>query len=252
MNSKQLILFTLSILIILYVVLQVHNERQSVNIFVINLDRSYMRKYSITAQMILHGMQFNRFSAINGSSYNFNKGEQKLLSGILNESDEILSGGKNKTSEEIEKTRRGVMACALSHITLWKQNIGLGPILILEDDVILYLNFKKYLNIALQEIWQYDPDWHILWISGEDPGSREVVSRFYGRSIYRMDPPEYIGQGAMGYILSNKGIQHFTQQLEERGCFCGIDIFLLKALDIRHSYGTYKPLVFADFFNSTL
>ena len=245
-------LITICIVVILYLVLQIHNERQLVRVFVINLDRSYMRKYSITAQMMLNGMQFNRFSAINGSIYKFDDNEKHLLSGILHEDNVIMTGDKNKTIEEIEKKRRGVMACALSHITVWKQNVGLGPVLILEDDVILYPNFKKHVNTSLKKIEHYDPDWHILWISGKDPGAREVVSRFDGRSIYKMDPPEYIGQGAMGYILSNKGLEYFTRQLEEKGCFCGVDIFLLKTLDIQHSYGMYKPLVFAEFFNSTI
>jgi GR25 family glycosyltransferase involved in LPS biosynthesis len=202
--------------------------------------------------MYLHGIDFNIFTAVNGSSYNFNNKERQLFSGIINEKAEVIARNKYQTDSEIEQTRNNVMACALSHISIWKENIGLGPLLILEDDMIFYPNLKNNINTALKIIEQYDSDWHILWISSGDPGNREKVSNFNGRFIYRMDPPEYIGQGAMGYILSNKGIEYFTRQLEEKGCFCGVDIFLLKTLDIRHAYGIYKPLIFAELFDSTI
>ena len=211
-----------------------------------------MRKCSISIQMYLHGLDFNIFRAVNGSSYNFNDKERELFSGIIYEKAEVIARNKYNTDIEIEKTRKNVMACALSHISIWKQNINKGPVLILEDDMIFYPNLKKNINTALKIIEEYDSDWHILWISSGDPDNREIVNRFGTRFIYKMDPPEYIGQGAMGYILSNKGIEYFTRQLEEKGCFCGVDIFLLKTLDIRHAYGIYKPLIFAELFDSTI
>jgi GR25 family glycosyltransferase involved in LPS biosynthesis len=202
--------------------------------------------------MYLHGITFNRFSAVNGSKHIFSDKEIKLLNGIVIEDPNVISRDKNNSPERIEQIRKNVMACALSHISIWKNNIGNGPVLTLEDDVIFYNNFKKHVNKALDEINNYDPDWHILWISSGDPGNREIVKRFNGRYIYKMDPPDYNGQGAMGYILSNKGIEYFTEYLDKNGCCCGIDIFLLKALDIRHAYGIYTPLVFAGVFESTL
>jgi|Laugrespbdmm15sn_2_1035079.scaffolds.fasta_scaffold01326_4 GR25 family glycosyltransferase involved in LPS biosynthesis len=252
MHIRQILLFTTLSFILVYIMIYRYNEEQLVKVFVINLDRSYMRKYSIIIQMYLHGINFNIFNAVNGSTYIFNDEERQLFSGIINEKREVIARNKNQTISEIEQMRNNVMACALSHISIWKKNIGLGPLLILEDDMIFYPNLNQNINTALKIIEQYDPDWHILWISSGDPGDREIISSFGTRFIYKMDPPDYIGQGAMGYILSNKGIKHFTRQLEEKGCFCGVDIFLLKTLDIRHAYGIYKPLIFAEFFDSTI
>lgn len=252
MSTKKFLLIILTISILILIWLQITNEKQAVKIFVINLDRSYMRRYSITAQMYLHGMNMKRISAVNGSTYIFNHEEKKLFSGIINEHANVLSNGKKLTSKQIEQKRKNVMACALSHINIWRNNIGNGPVLTLEDDIILYPNFKNNLNTALKLIEDYDPDWHILWISSGDPGNREIIRRFDRRFIYRMDPAEYNGQGAMGYVLSNKGLEYFVRQLDEKGCFCGLDIFLLNTLDIHHAYGIYKPLIFAEFFDSTI
>ena len=252
MKIQHSLLFIIIILILSYIVLHIYNEEQIVKVFIINLKRSYMRKYSSSVQMYIHGIDFGIFSAVDGSSYNFNDKEIQLFSGIINEKDEVMSANKDNSKSQIEQRRKNVMACALSHITLWKQNINKGPVLILEDDMIFYPNLKKNIHIALKIIEEYDSDWHILWISSGDPGNREIVSRFGTRFIYKMDPPEYIGQGAMGYILSNKGIEYFTRKLEERGCYCGIDIYMINTLDIRHSYGIYKPLIFAELFDSTI
>lgn len=252
MHIRQSLLFIIILLVLLYIILEIQNNEQLVEVFVINLNRSYMRKYSISTQLYLHRIEFNIVSAVNGSTHNFNDKEKHLLSGIINEKSEVVARNKTQTHIEIERVRNNVMACALSHIKIWKENIGRGPILILEDDMIFYPNLKNNINTSLKIMEDYDSDWHVLWISSGDPGDREIVGKFGGRYIYKMDPPEYIGQGAMGYILSNKGIDYFTRQLEEKGCFCGVDIFLLKTLDIRHAYGIYTPLIFAEFFNSTI
>jgi GR25 family glycosyltransferase involved in LPS biosynthesis len=252
MINKNALLISIVVVLILYILLQLAYKQQEINVFIINLDRSHMRKYNITAQLYLHGLEFNRFNAIDGRNYTFNEKEKTLFSGIINENKEIIANGKTITDEEIEQKRKNIMSCALSHILIWKQNIDNGPVLILEDDIIFTSYFKQKLINGFKLIEEYDPNWHILWISSGDPGNREIITTFGNHSIYRMNPPEYNGQGAMGYILSNKGLEYFTKKLEEKGCEHGIDIFLLKYLDIHHSYGIYKPLVSEGVFNSTI
>jgi hypothetical protein len=53
-------------------------------------------------------------------------------------------------------------------------------------------------------------------------------------------------------MISEKGVRHFLRVLKEKGCFAGIDIFLLKTLDINHAYGIHKPLVTSGLFSSTI
>ena len=77
MINKNFLLISILILVIVYILLQLHYEQQ-VNVFVINLDRSYMRNLSITAQLYLHGIEFNRFSAIDGRKYTFSEKEKEL------------------------------------------------------------------------------------------------------------------------------------------------------------------------------
>jgi hypothetical protein len=67
-----------------------------------------------------------------------------------------------------------------------------------------------------------------------------------------MNPPEYIGQGTVAYMISEKGVTHFLRSLKEKGCFAGIDYFLLNSLDINHAYGIHTPLVTSGLFSSTI
>jgi hypothetical protein len=97
-----------------------------------------------------------------------------------------------------------------------------------------------------------DPNWHIIWVSGGDPGDREVVATIGTREIYRMDPPEYIGQGTVGYILSKRGLEYFVDDLNKNGCSAGIDIHLLNTLDTRHAYGVNRSLIGTGLFTSSI
>jgi GR25 family glycosyltransferase involved in LPS biosynthesis len=165
-----------------------------------------------------------------------------MFSGLINDKKEKISGQKLKN----------VMSCALSHINIWKENLDNGPVLILEDDVIIYPKFKFNVISIINTINNIDPEWHIIWVSGGDPGDREVVTAVNNLNIYRMNPPEYIGQGSIGYILSNKGLNYFVDNLHKNGCSNGIDIHLLKTLDVKHAYGIHKSLVGSGIFSSSI
>jgi len=151
-----------------------------------------------------------------------------------------------------EQKLKNVMSCALSHINIWKKNVGNGPILILEDDLIIYPQFKYQINNVIYTMDNLDPNWHIIWVSGGDPGDREVVATIGAKEIYRMDPPEYIGQGTVGYILSKRGLEYFVDDLNKNGCSAGIDIHLLKTLDTDHAYGVNSSLIGTGLFTSSI
>jgi GR25 family glycosyltransferase involved in LPS biosynthesis len=232
-----LILIIILSLIILH---QVSYNSPFLETRVINLDRSYDRLLSTSLQLFINGVQFKRHSAVDGKKYEYSDYELKMFSGILND------------PKINEKKRRNVMACALSHIQVWNSNINNGPILIFEDDIIIYPGIKNNVNRTISIMNQLDPAWHLIWVSGNDPGNKEVVASFGSHNIYRMNPPEYIGQGTVGYILSELGINYFLNKINNNGCPGAIDYIMIKNLDINHSYGIHKSLVGSGLFKSTI
>lgn len=232
----------LIVIIILAIVIlhQVSYNSPFLEIRVINLDRSYDRLLVTSLQLFINCLQFKRHSAVDGKKYKYSDYELKMFSGILND----LKLEENK--------QRNVMACALSHIQVWNDSVNNGPILVLEDDIIIYPKIKDNVNMAIRIMNELDSEWHIIWISGGDPGNREVVSSFGSHNIYRMNPPKYIGQGTVGYILSELGLNYFLNKINQNGCPGGIDMVMLKYLDINHSYGIHKPLVGSGLFKSTI
>jgi GR25 family glycosyltransferase involved in LPS biosynthesis len=230
--------------IVLLIVCLFQNEYTSpfITTVMINLDRSYMRRISTSTQLYLNRVNFERHSAVDGLNYIFTEDEILLFSELKRDNEKKLKPQKLKN----------VMSCALSHIQVWKQYSNQGPILIMEDDICIYPKYKYNISSALSTIQTIDPEWDIIWVSGGDPGNREVVAEFNSHTIYRMNPPEYIGQGTVAYMISEKGVRHFLRVLKEKGCFAGIDIFLLKTLDVKHAYGIHKPLVTSGLFSSTI
>jgi GR25 family glycosyltransferase involved in LPS biosynthesis len=230
------------IIVALLILFQLEYTRPFISTNVINLDRSPERLYCTSIQLFLNTVPFNRYTAIDGKSYVFTQDELNMFSGLIEDR-------KDKISEQKLKN---VMSCALSHINIWKRNVGNGPILILEDDLIIYPRFKYHVNHIIYTMDNLDPNWHIIWVSGGDPGDREVVATIGAREIYRMDPPEYIGQGTVGYILSKRGLEYFVDNLNKNGCSAGIDIHLLKTLDTDHAYGVNSSLIGTGLFTSSI
>jgi GR25 family glycosyltransferase involved in LPS biosynthesis len=207
----------------------------------------------MSAQCDLHGIPFERFSAIDGAKHNFTDEEKQMFFGIISKQPGCITKypidevnrlyNKRKLDPEFKKTKN-IMACVLSHINVWRKFKNTKePVFILEDDSIFDFQIRQNITECLNNINVVDPDWHIIWMSGGEPGDREVVASWGLYDIFRMDPPEYIGQGAVGYILSPKGILHFLNQLDSYGCPYASDWFLIKYLDVNHAYGVHQPIV---------
>jgi len=219
----------------------------------INLDRSPDRLFFMSAQCDLHGLPFERFSAIDGAKHNFTDEEKQMLFGIISQQPGSITKypieevnrlyNKRNLEPEFKKTK-GMMACALSHIQIWKKFKNTKePIFILEDDSIIDPQIRQNVTECLNTLYALDPDWHIIWMSGGNPGDREVVASWGLYDIFRMDPPDYIGQGTVGYILSPKGLQYFLNELNSYGCSYASDAFLINHLDVNHAYGVHQPLL---------
>lgn len=225
---------------------------------IINLKRSPDRLQRMTIQCYAYGVPFIQHPAVDGNIYTFSDEDKKLLFGLAVQRQEKIRVQKFKhtseeqielyksweTQESYKKTKR-IMACSLSHIQVWKkyQYTSDPYIMVLEDDGILDSHIRQHVNTCVRNLNSFDPDWHIVWISGKDPKDREQVLYWNYYNVYRMNPPEYVGQGAGGYILSRKGLKHFLDVLEKDGCADAADYFLIRQLDKQHSYGVHPPLV---------
>ena len=230
---------------------------------IINLDRSPDRMLVMSIQCFLYGIPYKRWAAIDGATYKFTEEEKSMLFGIASDEPglktkysktEIDSLFAKRESEPGFKKTKKIMACALSHIQVWKSYKHTNePVLIMEDDTILDPHLRQDIKDCLDMLESVDPDWHIIWISGGKPGDRERVGFWNSHDIYRMDPPEYIGQGTVGYILSPKGIEFFLNKLNLHGCSYASDTFLFEHLDVKHAYGTTPALISSGgIFNSTI
>ena len=104
---------------------------------VINLKKRYDRKEKMISQFKKHKIDnYNFFEAIDGNN--------------IIESIEL----KKMFEGNDFNYRKGVIGCALSHITLWKQlvnDIQNDFYVILEDDVTLLPDFKEILNITINK-----------------------------------------------------------------------------------------------------
>ena len=254
---KSLGLFILIGLLVLILQLSRHaSSFMPVN--VINLTRSTNRLQNMTLQCYAYGIPFIRHPAVDGNTYNFTDKDKEMLFGLALQRQKNIKIQKFKhTSEEqlalytgwekeksYKKTKR-IMACSLSHIQIWmKYKHAIDPyIMILEDDGIIQSNIRQHVNTCIRALDAFDPEWHIVWLSGKDPKDREQVLHWNYYNVYRMDPPDYVGQGAGAYILSRKGLQHFLDVLDKNGCADAADYFLFKTLVVKHSYGVHPPLV---------
>lgn len=150
-----------------------------------------------------------------------------------------------------KKTKR-LVSCSLSHIQVWNRyrNTKDPYSMILEDDGKLKRSIRNDVAACVEHLDAFDPDWHIVWLSGKDPENRERILTWDSYTIYRMDPPKYIGQGAGAYVLSRKGIDHFLKAVDKDGCKYVADFLLFNTLDVRHAYGVHEPIV--DIHSSTM
>jgi GR25 family glycosyltransferase involved in LPS biosynthesis len=124
------------IIVALIILFQLEYTRPFISTNIINLDRSPERLYCTSIQLFLNAVPFNRYTAIDGKSYVFTQDELNMFSGLI----------EDRKDKIPEQKLKNVMSCALSHINIWKRNVGNGPILILEDDLIIYPRFKYQIN----------------------------------------------------------------------------------------------------------
>jgi glycosyl transferase, family 25 len=116
------------------------------HVCLINLDRSPERLAEFRANNVHLSEDFTRLSAVDG---------QKLDLGVL-------QGAGLVTSDILKTYSTNELACAMSHIALWKRGLASGEIItIAEDDAIFHQEFQRH---AVEVIAKLPTDWDIiLW-----------------------------------------------------------------------------------------
>jgi GR25 family glycosyltransferase involved in LPS biosynthesis len=102
-------------------------------VYVINLDKDKKRMENMHAQLTKYNIQYERFSAVQGSSV---------------KNSPLLTAYCNSFCTE------GMKGCAISHKTLWNRAVekGYKSILILEDDAVLSDDFDTKLKNAWYQV----------------------------------------------------------------------------------------------------
>ena len=167
-------------------------------VYVINLDRATTRMQYMAQELGREGLDFVRFSAVDG---------HKVAKSSLRGTD-------------IDRTctvacTPGVIGCALSHLDVWRlcAREGHGAALIMEDDVVMYPNFKERLDQALSAVPE-DYDVLLLGHHRADGTTTGGIMASVARKPRRVNdtivvPPMFYGMHC--YVVSSKGARILAQ-----------------------------------------
>jgi GR25 family glycosyltransferase involved in LPS biosynthesis len=237
---------------VIIIILAIRPNYPFIPTVMINLDRSPDRLFFMSAQCDLHGIPFERFSAIDGAKHTFTDEELQMFYGIMSKEPGLTTKYTKEEARQLFITRdsdlafkktKNIMACALSHIHVWRRFKDTKvPLFVLEDDSVLNPQLRQNITECLNEIHVIDPEWHIIWMSGGEHGDREVVGGWGLYDIIKLDPPD-MKQTTAGYILSPKGLRYFLRKLNLYGCSYASDSFLINHLDTQHAYAINTPLL---------
>jgi GR25 family glycosyltransferase involved in LPS biosynthesis len=152
--------------------------------------------------------------------------------------------------------RKGVMACALSHISLWMKLVADKPdiqsYLILEDDAVLAPECIPLLtHINDHKLLPADCD--VLYLGGILPPNKErfpfavervndCIGRVKENTLFSETPSRYFHFCAYSYILRRSGAEKLCAMLKERGCWAPADHLLCNSHQELNLYCT-TPLV---------
>ena len=151
---------------------------------------------------------------------------------------------------------RGVVACALSHISLWMKLVAdrsdIQSYLILEDDAVLDKEALPLLNyINERELMPADCD--VLYLGGILPPNKEgfasviepvneCIGRVKENTLFSSSPSRYFHFCAYSYILRRSGAKKLCDRLAREGCWAAADHLLCNSHGELNIYFT-TPLV---------
>ena len=242
--------FQLLLVLVVSIILFLHSARflrPWIPTEVINLDRSPGRMMITKLQAILYGIPVERHPAIDGNAVEF---PDEFVDAYF--SNENWKRRYVERHKDPKKTNR-VMACAVSHFSIWEKfyDAKAAYVFVLEDDLVLEPQHRQKVNAVVNGLNTYDPDWHIVWFSGNHKSTdTNPAFTIPGHTVCHFNNN---GGGGGAYLLSQKGLEHFVTILRTQGCHDASDEFLWKHLQVEHSYNVHKPIChFTDAISSTI
>ncbi len=127
--------------------------------------------------------------------------------------------------------RRGIVACALSHIEQWRSVAAeaRGVHLILEDDAILADGFPQHLA-AVRERLRHDHPGADVILLGHLTADELVSDDRPAGGLRPLPAAGYVG-GLFAYLLTPRGARRLLGIVERDGIQNGIDVFLARKAD---------------------
>jgi GR25 family glycosyltransferase involved in LPS biosynthesis/tetratricopeptide (TPR) repeat protein len=145
-------------------------------------------------------------------------------------------------------SRKGVIGCALSHYTLWKQLVASDSeyYTIFEDDIKLCDGFKAKWEHASSKENLAGTDISFLGYHVREVNKSEILKSLDSSSGYRrvLDSNIYIG-GFYAYIITRAGAKKMLDYIDKNGIKHGID-YLVKVVPAFVSYNCQPHIVFSD------
>lgn len=225
---------------------QFHKPRQEYKLFyiVVNLDTRQDRWNKMLQQIqqekeYIQGSEkfvVNRFSAING--YKLHPTRQ--LEQLFNDND--------------YRYRRGIIGCALSHMTLYCSIPQQSIYIIMEDDVVWVPNFRHKVECVVDSLKQQD--WDILFIGHHLYPQHQTDKT---RDLYRIPKCEkwsksmsftYSVGGTIGYIIKTSSATKILKYIQENGMTNAIDTMLQRMCDELDVYYCDTHLVYSEYVQS--
>ena len=168
---------------------------------IINLNRSKDRLSYMSRQCYEYCLPFVRHPAVDGNTHEFTDEEIDLIFELAHNKykkmkmhhrsmftveEKVAQFDIWNKDPEFKKTKR-LASCSLSHIQVWNMyRTTKDPyIMILEDDSKLKRSIRNDVAACVQHLDSFDPDWHIVWLSGKDPENRERILTWDSYTIYR-------------------------------------------------------------------
>lgn len=199
--------------------------------YIINLERRPNRLQSFRQNNRAELFQYDVFKAVDGKTLKPSQKIQKIF------------------QHNDYKYRRGIVGCAMSHITIWTELLQAGTGgLIIEDDAVLTTNFiHKFIHVLSEA-----PDADIIFLghhpypkyrkeSDYDKNKTPIVEHWTReRSI-----TESMG-GTTAYYISTNGIKNMLSFINSNSVRNGIDWVMFLTGNINNIYYTRPFLAFAD------
>lgn len=178
---------------------------------------------------------------------------------------DAIDGTQLEMNDELKKIfdgndfrwRRGVIGCAMSHYTIWKQLLNepnKTHYLIFEDDIRIVdgVDFNDSYKKIVYEMKLNNCEWDIVMIGytifnkNKDEaiknGLRDMNKNI---EIHELNKNMYIG-GTFCYMLSKNGAKKLLDYVEKNGIKHGIDYMMIKKIDGMNNYEVRPQIIMSE------